>query len=89
MTVHTFIDGDPETGPAVTPIKARRDNSQLAVAGQWSLIWHKFARNKLALASGIVIIVMALIGLFAEFLAPALPETSKPQFTNAPPQQLR
>ncbi|GLQ09639.1 peptide ABC transporter permease [Devosia yakushimensis] len=89
MTVHTFIDGDPETGPAVTPIKARRDNSQLAVAGQWNLIWHKFARNKLALASGMVIIIMALIGLFAEFLAPALPDTSKPQFTNAPPQQLR
>jgi peptide/nickel transport system permease protein len=89
MTVHTFIDGDPDTAPAVTPIKAKRDGRQIAVAGQWTLIWHKFARNKLALVSGIVIIVMALIGLFCEFLAPALPETSKPQFTNAPPQQLR
>ena len=89
MTVHTFIDGDPETGPAVTPLKARHDNGKIAVAGQWSLIWHKFSRNKLALGSGIVIIVMMLIGVFAEFLAPALPDTSKPQFTNAPPQQLR
>lgn len=89
MTVHTFINGDPDTAPAVTAIKTRRDNSKVAVAGQWSLIWHKFARNKLALVSGIIIIFMALIGLFCEFLAPALPETSKPQFTNAPPQQLR
>lgn len=89
MTVHTFIDGDPDTAPAVTPLKTRRDNTKVAVAGQWSLIWHKFARNKLALVSGIVIIIMALIGLFCEFLAPALPDTSKPQFTNAPPQQLR
>ena len=89
MTAHTFIDGDPETGPAVTPLKPRHDNGKSAVAGQWTLIWHKFARNKLALVSGIVIILMALIGIFAEFLAPALPDTSKPQFTNAPPQHLR
>ena len=89
MTAHTFIDGDPETAPAVTSIGAKGDTGKAAVAGQWTLIWHKFARNKLALASGIVIIVMALIGLFAEFLAPALPDASRPQFTNAPPQQLR
>lgn len=89
MTVHTFVDGDPETGPAVTPIKAKRNGDKVAVANQWSLIWDKFVRNKLALASGVIIIIMGLIGLFCEFLAPALPDTSKPQFTNAPPQQLR
>lgn len=89
MTVHTFIDTAPETAPATTPLKPRGDSGKAAVAGQWTLIWHKFARNKLALVSGGVIIVMALIGLFCEFLAPALPDTSKPQFTNAPPQELR
>lgn len=89
MTVHTFVDGDPETGPAVTPIKTRRDSTNNAVAGQWTLIWQKFVRNKVALASGVIILIMAFIGLFCEFLAPALPDTSKPQFTNAPPQQLR
>ena len=89
MTVHTFIEGDPETAPAVTAIKAGGDNGKAAVAGQWTLIWHKFARNKLALASGVVILIMAFIGVFAEFLAPSLPDISKPQFTNAPPQELR
>lgn len=89
MTVHTFVDGDPETGPSVTPIKTRRDNSNNAVAGQWTLIWQKFVRNKVALVAGVIILVMAFIGLFCEFLAPALPDTSKPQFTNSPPQQLR
>lgn len=89
MTVHTFIDGDPEKAPAVTPLKAKRDNGKAAVAGQWSLIWSKFVRNKLAVVSGVIIILMSLIGLFCEFLAPALPDTSKPQFTNAPPQELR
>ncbi|WP_338719411.1 ABC transporter permease [Devosia sp. XK-2] len=89
MTVHTFIDSPPETAPAVTPLKSRGDSSKVAVAGQWTLIWHKFTRNKLAVVSGWVIILMALIGLFAEFLAPALPDASRPQFTNAPPQQLR
>ena len=89
MTVHTFIDSAPETAPATTALKPRGDTDKVAVAGQWTLIWDKFVRNKLALVSGWIIIVMALIGLFCEFLAPALPDTSKPQFTNAPPQQLR
>jgi len=34
----------------------------------------------------LVIILLYLVGLFAEFLAPGLPDTSRPQYTFAPPQ---
>src|SRR5690606_26216969 len=51
-------------------------------------VWYKFSRNKLALVSGFVILFFCLVGLFAEFLAPSVPDASRPQFTNAPPQQL-
>jgi len=85
---HVFVEGDSaETGPAITPIK-RLKGRETAVAGPWALIWLKFVRNKVAVVAGIIILVMYLIGAFAEFLAPALPEASKPQFTYAPPQEL-
>jgi len=88
MTVHTFIDEAPETGPATTPLKAGRATSDIGEANQWTLVWYKFSRNKLALVSGVAILFFCLVGLFAEFLAPAIPDASRPQFTNAPPQQL-
>jgi len=88
MTVHTFIDEEPETGPATTALKPERASSDIGEASQWTLIWYKFSRNKLAVVSGFVILFFCLVGVFAEFLAPSVPDVSRPQFTNAPPQQL-
>ncbi len=88
MNAHTHIEGTVETGPAITPLKRDGNKAEIAVAGLWTLIWLKFVRNKVAVAAGIIILVMYLIGIFAEFLAPALPEASKPQFTYAPPQDI-
>ncbi|MGK9230272.1 ABC transporter permease [Inquilinus limosus] len=89
MSEHIFIDGPAETGPAITLLKPGTNGSEIAAAGQWTLIWRRFARNKLAVASGIIILALYLIGAFAEFLAPALPNAARPQFTNAPPQKIR
>ena len=89
MTAHTYIEGVAETGPAISALKPGGSTAEITVAGQWTLIWHKFVRNKVAVAAGIIILGLYLIGLFAEFLAPALPDASKPQFTYAPPQEMR
>ena len=88
MLEHTFINEAPEAGPAVTALKTGKP-VQTEVAGPWRLMWAKFSRNKVAVVAGIIILMLYLIGLFAEFLAPALPDTARPQFTNAPPQELR
>ncbi len=88
MIAHTYIEGTPDAGPAVSALKAGTP-AETAVAGPWKLVWAKFVRNKVAVAAGIIILILYLIGLFAEFLAPQLPDTSRPQFTNAPPQELR
>jgi len=77
-----------ETGPAISPLRPGDDPSKIAVAGQWELIWHKFLRNKVALAAGIVVILFYLVALFAEFLAPGLPSQAQPRFTYAPPQSI-
>jgi peptide/nickel transport system permease protein len=88
MIAHTFIEGVPETGPAISALKTGKP-VETAAAGPWRLVWAKFVRNKVALVAGAIILLLYLVGLFAEFLAPALPDASRPQFTNAPPQELR
>ncbi|WEX11088.1 ABC transporter permease [Chelativorans sp. AA-79] len=89
MSTHIFLEGPAETGPAISPLKPGAEVGEIAAAGQWTLIWRKFTRNKVAVASGIIILMLYLIGAFAEFLAPALPNAARPQFTNAPPQEMR
>ncbi|RYE86798.1 MAG: ABC transporter permease [Hyphomicrobiales bacterium] len=89
MSTHTFIDGAAETGPSVSALRPGDRRAEIAVAGQWTLIWQKFMRHKVAVVAGVVILVLYFIALFAEFLAPGLPETSKPQFTHSPPQEIR
>jgi peptide/nickel transport system permease protein len=72
-------------GPSISPLKQGKTVSTAAV-GPWRLIAGKLIRQKVAMAAGVVILLLYLVGLFAEFLAPGLPATSKPQYTYAPPQ---
>ncbi|MBX3082341.1 MAG: ABC transporter permease [Anaerolineae bacterium] len=63
-------------------------DSRVQVAGQWRLIWWRFRRHKLALISGIILIVIYLVVLFAEFIAPYDPADFSSKYTYAPPQTL-
>jgi peptide/nickel transport system permease protein len=88
MGAHTHIDGVGETGPSITPRKRDGKTVEAAVAGPWTLIWTKFFRHKVAVVAGVIIAILYVIAILAEFLAPALPDASKPQFTYAPPQDI-
>lgn len=58
-------------------------------ASQWRLIWLAFRRHKLAMTGAIIILLLYVIGLFAEFLAPFDPNaTSSPDIFH-PPQMIR
>lgn len=61
---------------------------KLYFAGQWTLIWHRFRRNKVALVAGIVVMLIYLVAIFAEFLAPWSSDYYNGRYTFAPPQQL-
>jgi peptide/nickel transport system permease protein len=74
-------------GPSISPLKQGKTISTAAV-GPWRLIAGKLIRQKVAMVAGVIILLLYLVGLFAEFLAPGLPSTSRPQFTYAPPQGL-
>lgn len=61
---------------------------KLYFASQWRLIWWRFRRNKVALVSGIMVALIYLVAIFAEFLAPWSSEHYNGRYTFAPPQRL-
>jgi peptide/nickel transport system permease protein len=55
-------------------------------ASQWSLMWRKFIRNRVAVAGGVVIVLFYLAALFAPFLAPYTETTRFTRHIYMPPQ---
>jgi peptide/nickel transport system permease protein len=62
--------------------------NRVYVASQWKLMWRKFRKHRLAVAGGIVTILIYLIALFADFLAPFPSAAFSADYTYAPPQPL-
>jgi len=69
-------------------IVATEKEAQVYVAPQWKLVWWKFRKHKLALASGIIVILIYLVALFVEFLSPFPSDKTDSKFLYAPPQTL-
>ena len=76
----------PET---VSPGAAEAElESSVSVASQWQLMWWKFRKHRLAMAGGIVTLIIYIIALFVEFLSPSSPGVIRADYTWAPPQRL-
>ncbi len=77
--------------PAGRPVGRSREEKEahVFVASQWQLMWWRFRRHKLAMVSAVVIILIYLVALFAEFLAPFMPDTVNARYLYAPPQALQ
>ena len=73
----------------LTKALRNQDEDKEFVATQWQLMWWKFRRHKMAMASGIVILCFYLIGIFCEFLAPYDPTQYFIQYKDAPPSRIR
>ncbi len=61
-------------------------DSRAEVASQWQLIWWKFRKHKLALAGGVITLLIYLVAIFVEFLAPFSAGAYSAVYTYAPPQ---
>ena len=80
--------GTPPAEPVVTGARAASDE-RVVVATPMQLAWWKFRKHKLALASGVVILLFYLAALLAPFLAVAEPTESEAQRSLMPPMQIR
>ncbi|TCL68177.1 ABC transporter permease [Rhizobium sp. BK251] len=70
-----------EAGPKTTIAAAA-----IGLASQRQLIWLKFKEHKLAYWSGLVILLIYLVAIFAEVVAPRSPDFYDPAYTMLPPQ---
>ena len=55
-------------------------------ASQWTLIWWRFRRHRAAMLAAGLLILMAILGLFAEFVAPYGPTTRDTNYLDGAPQ---
>ncbi|UWQ61965.1 ABC transporter permease [Leisingera caerulea] len=72
----------------LTAAKARAHDAQLKYysASQWTLIWWRFRRHRAAMIAAALLSVMALAGIFAEFVAPYGPVSRNTQYIEGVPQ---
>lgn len=62
------------TGTATPPPKVPNNASSYAVASQWQLMWYKFSQHRLAVVCGFIVLMLYVVALFVEFIAPYNPE---------------
>ncbi|MHA1216006.1 MAG: ABC transporter permease [Candidatus Thorarchaeota archaeon] len=74
-----------------TPSSQEPDRKQLTaeeryyLASQWQLTWRKFRHHKLAMIGGIILILLYIAALFADFIAPYAKEVRFEDYPYCPP----
>ena len=66
----------------------KREQDELYTISQGKLKWKRFTKNKLAVAGGVILIIIYLIAIFCDFLAPYSALRIDTKHTNQPPQAL-
>lgn len=64
------------------------DQEKLYLASQWRMMWWRLRRHRVAVASGIILILMYLSVLVSEAIAPYNLHTRNTDFIYAPPQSV-
>ena len=89
-----LYEGLADTGEGVEeaaePVDSVTGKSLEAIyaASQWRLMWRKFIRNRAAIGGGIVILLLYLVALFADFIAPYTLTTRLRGYIYMPPQRI-
>jgi peptide/nickel transport system permease protein len=61
----------------------------ITTAGQWRLVWIRFKRHRVALVSGVVVLLFYLAAAFCELVAPYDPLHREVMQASSPPMRLR
>jgi len=70
------------------PAVASTAEERISVATQWQLMWWRFKKHRLAMASTVVVLLFYLVVVFADFLAYSDPLASEAQRSLLPPQRI-
>ena len=74
---------DPKSIEELTP-----EQEAVYLASQRKLMWWKFKKHKVAVASGIFLLFMYFITVFAEFFAPYALDSRNAKYIYAPPHSI-
>ncbi|MCZ6840649.1 MAG: ABC transporter permease [Alphaproteobacteria bacterium] len=74
---------DPDDEVALTP-----EQEKYYMASQWRLMWWKLRRHRVAVAAGIFLLLLYLIAIFAEVVAPYELKNKNSRVLYAPPQAI-
>ena len=75
---------------AQTLLKGRARNRQedIFIATQWTLMWRKFRKHKLAMIGTSIVLMFYLVTIFCEVIAPQDPLKRNTDFIHVPPQKV-
>lgn len=76
------------TRPEALPAAATTVDERVYVASQWKLVWWRFLRHRVAVASAVVVAMFFSIAAFSEFLAPHDPHDAFARRAFVPPQRI-
>jgi len=70
-------------------IGAIQDEERISVASNWTLVWWRFRKNKLAIASAVILFFFGLVVLAPDFFATRDPEKTEAKLAFIPIQSIR
>ena len=77
------------TAPAADTVTATSAEERYFIASQRQLMWRKFKKHRVAVISGVILVLAYLAAFGYEFCAPYGPLTQHEGFVNAPPTRIR
>ncbi|GAB4557287.1 MAG: ABC transporter permease [Anaerolineae bacterium] len=77
-----------EDEAVVLPQLAVEEDERFYYATQWELIWWRFRRHRIAMASAILLGLLYFVAIFAEFFSPYLPSTRFEGYQQASPVRI-
>lgn len=73
---------------AVGQQKRQEQQEDIFIATQWTLIWRKFRRHRLAMMGTVVVALFYGVAIFCEFIAPQSPTLRSTEYIHVPPQRV-
>ena len=67
---------------------ARTAQEKIYVASQVQLMWWKFRKHRMAIVSGVLVLILYLMAIFADFVAPYDPNETDTGFLYVPPRSI-
>jgi peptide/nickel transport system permease protein len=86
--IRTIRDNQPVSALEDELLVASQEEERVSVASNWTLVWWRFRKNKLALFSAVLLVVLFAIVLAPDFFSTMNPETTDAKLAFIPIQSI-